>query len=159
MNKAAALLVTFLTAMLMAQAQRGPNANPDAIVGVYKREYGGQVSKVRIYKCTDGTYSAQCIYLKDSIDPKTGKLLTDSKNPNRELRNVPSNRVILIQGLRYNPDKQRWEKGRIYDPTRGLHARCTCEFTADRRLKLRGSVFGIGETVYWQPLKELRVEN
>jgi hypothetical protein len=31
-------------------------------------------------------------------------------------------------------------------------ANCTCEFLQDGRLKVRGSILGIGESVYWQPL-------
>ena len=143
MKKAVASFILILSTMAMAQAQNSLNSNPDAIIGTYHIEHKGHVSRVRIYKCTDGTYGAQCIYLKDS---------TDVKNPNKALRNTPCNRNTILRGLRYNADKKRWEKGNIYDPTRGIYARCTCEFTADHKLKLRGSVLGIGETVYWQPL-------
>ena len=159
MKKAVASFILILSTMAMAQAQNSLNSNPDAIVGTYHIEHKGHVSRVRIYKCTDGTYGAQCIYLKDSINPKTGKLLTDVKNPNKALRNTPCNRNTILRGLRYNADKKRWEKGNIYDPTRGIYARCTCEFTADHKLKLRGSVLGIGETVYWQPLFLLRIKS
>ena len=115
MKKAVASFILILSTMAMAQAQNSLNSNPDAIVGTYHIEHKGHVSRVRIYKCTDGTYGAQCIYLKDSIDPKTGKLLTDVKNPNKALRNTPCNRNTILRGLRYNADKKRWEKGNIYD--------------------------------------------
>lgn len=147
------LLVVLLSAFPVAHSQNNSNTNPDAIVGVYRIVHKGDVSKIRIYKCSDGSYEAQCIYLQDSIDKKTGKLRLDTKNPNKNLRNVPSNKVILITGMRYNAKKQRWDGGRIYDPLRGIHARCTCSFTDNNQLKLRGSVLGIGETIYWQPIR------
>jgi uncharacterized protein (DUF2147 family) len=55
--------------------------------------------------------------------------------------------------LKYNKKKCRWEDGKIYDPTRGIKANCQGEFTDDGRLKIRGSLLGIGETVYWTRLK------
>ena len=130
-------------------AQNGLNGSPDAVVGIYRVEHDGDVSRVRVYKCKDGSYAAQCIYLKDSVDKKTGRLRLDTKNPDKSLRNVPCNRVVILRELRYNAKKRRWDGGRIYDPTRGIRAHCTCEFEPDGRLRLRGSVLGIGETIYW----------
>ena len=41
---------------------------------------------------------------------------------------------------------------KIYDPQRGIRAKLTAWFTADGRLALKGSLFGISETVYWTKL-------
>ena len=142
----ALLMVLFLTP---SWAQNSSNSTPDAIIGTYWLKHEGEVSKVRVYKCKDGSYAAQCIYLQDSLDKKTGKIRLDTKNPDKSLRNVPCNKIIILRDLRYNAKKQRWEGGRIYDPTRGINAHCTCEFEPDGRLKLRGSLLGIGETIYW----------
>ncbi len=144
----------FLLVMAMPlQAQNSKNDSPDAIVGTYRVTHDDDVSKVRVYKCKDGSYGAQCIYLQDSIDKKTGKVRLDEKNPDKSLRNVPCNRVVIIRGLTYNAKKRRWDGGKIYDPTRGIRVSCTCEFMPDGRLKLRGSVLGIGESVYWLPIR------
>ena len=144
------LLTTLLLYPIMAQNSK--NSRPYAIVGTYRVAHGGQLSKVRVYKEKNGDYTAQCIWLRDSIDPATGKLITDTKNPDKSLRNTPCNRIIIIRNMRYNSKKHRWEDGKIYDPTRGIKANCTCECLQDGRLKVRGSVLGIGESVYWQPL-------
>ena len=152
MKKAATILL-MLVATTSLWAQDGLNGNPDAIIGTYWLNHEGDVSKVRMFKCKDGTYAAQCIYLQDSIDKKTGKVRLDTKKPDKSLRHVPCNRVIILRDLRYNAKKQRWEGGRIYDPRRGLRAQCTCVFMPDGRLKMRGSLLGIGETIYWQPVK------
>ena len=149
MKRFSTLLLLMIITVATMQAQNSFNSKPDAIVGTYRVVHDGEVSKVRVYRCGDGSYAAQCIYLQDSIDKKTGKLRLDSKNPDKNLRTVPCNKVVILRALRYNAKKQRWDGGRIYDPTRGIKAHCTCEFEPDGRLKLRGSVMGIGETIYW----------
>ncbi len=153
MKRTVLLFITMVLSSVMAWAQNSKNNQPDAIVGVYRVEHGDQLSKVRVYKDRDGSYTAQCIWLRDSIDPQTGKLVTDTKNPDKSLRNTPCNKIIIVQGLKYNKKKCRWDDGKIYDPTRGIKANCQAEFTDDGRLKIRGSLLGIGETVYWTRLK------
>ena len=149
MKRLFALVLLLFVVFSALHAQSSLNSIPDAIVGIYWVVHDEDVSKVRVYKCTDGSYAAQCIYLRDTIDKKTGKIRLDTKNPDKSLRNVPCNRIVILRNLRYNAKKQRWDGGRIYDPTRGIKVQCTCEFTSDGRLKLRGSVLGIGETRYW----------
>jgi len=151
--KKISLLFLVVAILGTAMAQNDKNTRPDAIVGTYSVNHGGQQSKVRVFKAKNGTYSAQCIWLKDSIDAKTGKMVVDEKNPNKSLRTTPCNKIIIVKGLEYNSQKKRWDGGKVYDPTRGITANCTCEFTDDGRLKMRGSLMGIGETIYWRPLK------
>ncbi len=146
MNK---LLLLILLLPVVGMAQTSRNANPDGIVGMYRVDHAGQHSKVKVFKTKNGTYSAMCVYLKDSINPKTGKLYLDIKNPDKSLRNTPCNRIIIFQGMKYNDKKQRWEGGKIYDPTRGIRANCACQFETDSKLSIRGSIMGIGETVTW----------
>lgn len=145
-----ALIAT--TLLLCASAQNTKNNRPDAITGTYSVSHAGHQSRVRVFKAKNGTYTAQCIWLRDSIDPATGKLLTDSKNPDKSLRNTPCTRIIIFRDMQYNSKKQRWDSGKIYDPTRGIVANCSCEFLPDGRLKVRGTLLGIGESVYWKPL-------
>lgn len=146
------LLILLLPGLCLAQHAK--NSKADAIVGLYQADHGGEKSKVRVFKAKDGTYTAMCIWLQDSIDKKTGKLRTDEKNPDRSLRNTPCNRVIIFKGLKYNASKKHWDGTKVYDPTRGLKGNCTCEFDKNGRLKVRGSLFGISETYLWTPLKQ-----
>ena len=60
---------------------------------------------------------------------------------------------MLFSGLRYNAKKHRWDDTKIYDPQRGIRANLTVEFVADGRLKLKGSLMGISESVYWTKVK------
>ena len=108
---------------VMAWAQNSKNNQPDAIVGVYRVEHGDQLSKVRVYKDRDGSYAAQCIWLRDSIDPNTGKLVTDTKNPDKSLRNTTCNKIIIVQRMSYNKKKCCWEDGNIYKRKRGMKAK------------------------------------
>ena len=146
-------LCFWLLSLMPLWAQESLNARGDNVVGMYRVVHGSEVSKVRVYKCKDGSYAAQCVYLQDSIDKRTGRLRLDEKNPDRSLRTVPCNKIVILRDLRYNAKKQRWEGGRIYDPTRGIRAHCSCEFLEDGRLKFRGQVLGIGETIYWQRIR------
>ena len=88
MKRFSTLLLLMIIMVATMQAQNSFNSKPDAIVGTYRVVHDGEVSKVRVYRCSDGSYAAQCIYLQDSIDKKTGKLRLDSKNPDKNLRTV-----------------------------------------------------------------------
>ncbi len=138
----AAISVFTLTAQDM-------NASGDNIIGKYYTDYGDNVSRIEFRKEKDGTYTAQIYWCKNTHD-KEGKLKTDIKNPDKSLRNVPVDKIVLISGLKYNKDKKRWDGGKIYDPTRGIRVNATCTFTDAKSLKIRGTVMGIGETLVWK---------
>lgn len=127
------------------------NSKADAIVGDYFISHKGEESKVRFSRNSDGTYKCQIYWVARDKDA-SGKKILDPKNPDKTLRDTPSDRIILINGLKHNADKKQWDDAKIYDPTRGIKANVTCKFTDDGRLSLRGSVMGIGETVYWTPI-------
>ncbi len=125
------------------------NSAADNIVGNYWTDYGGDESRIRISKNADGTYKAQVYWCKNTKD-ENGNLQKDDKNPDKSLRNTPIDKIVLIDGLKYNKDKKRWDGGKIYDPTRGIKVNATCVFTSPKSLKIRGTVMGIGETLVWQ---------
>ena len=153
MRKHIATIIALFIGMSVLNAQNAKNSTPDSILGNYESEYSGQVYRVRVTKNPDGTYKAQNYYLKYP-NGKDGKPLLDKKNPDKSLRNVPYSQVVLIEALQYDPDKKTWGNAKIYDPSRGLKANVTAVFLPDGRLKLRGSVLGIGETIYWVPVTE-----
>ncbi len=57
---------------------------------------------------------------------------------------------MLFSGLKYDPKKRCWNDTKIYDPQRGLRVSMTAEFVADGRLRIKGSVLGISESVVWE---------
>lgn len=131
-----------------AVAQNTLNNRADAIVGTYSGMQGSDRFRAKITKLDDGTYRAQIIWLEHDRDDKGNKIL-DKKNPDKSLRNIPADRIVLFSGLRYNVKEHRWDGTKIYDPQRGIRAKMTAEFMADGRLKIKGSLMGISESVYW----------
>ena len=140
------------SAAIMSVQPLSAREEPDDIIGVYYVRHQDEESKVRIYRQPDDTYSAQVLWIKDSLD-RNGRLRLDEKNPDRSLRNVPCNRIVIINGLKYDSSKERWSGGKIYDPTRGLRANVVCDFEPDGRLRVRGSLLGISQTVYWDKIE------
>ncbi|MBR1550191.1 MAG: DUF2147 domain-containing protein [Bacteroidales bacterium] len=136
---------------LPAVAQNTLNNSADNIVGTYSGKQGDDRFRAKIVKLTNGTYRAQVVWLEHDRDAKGNKLL-DTKNPDKSLRNTPADRIVLFSGLRYNASKQRWDDTKIYDPQRGIRAKLTVWFTSDGRLALKGSLWGLSETVYWNKL-------
>ena len=97
------------------------NDKADNILGVYLGEQKGDVFKARITKAADGTYKGQIFWMKNDRQPNGSKRL-DTKNPDKRLRHVPCDQVVLFSGLKHNPQKQCWDGTKIYDPQRGFTA-------------------------------------
>lgn len=125
----------------------------DSILGDYSSKQKNDEYKVHVTKNDDGTYKAQIFWVSDPVDHETGKVLLDTKNPDKSLRNVPCDQIVLFDGLRYNAAKGQWDKTKIYDPQRGIRAGVTIKAVSADRLSVTGSVLGIGETVYWDRIK------
>ena len=147
------ILMLALVSFLPIVAQNARNQKADGIVGNYYVKQGSDESKVKFFKAADGTDTCQITWLKDLYD-KNGNVYLDEKNPDKSLRNVPCDKIVLISGLKYNAKKQQWDGAKIYDPQRGIKANVVCLFTPEGRLKVYGSIMGFGETVYWDPIKE-----
>lgn len=129
------------------------NSAADNITGKYFAAHKGEESKVKVSRLNDGTYQAQIYWVKNATDRNGGKRL-DEKNPDKELRNVPCDEVVLFWNLKYNAEKKRWEKGKIYDPVRGVRANLSATFDHSGNLHLKGSLLGFSETVIWKPINE-----
>ena len=140
-------------ASIPASGQESLNSEPDNIIGMYYVSYESQESKVRFTKENDGTYKAQTVWVKGCRDEDGNVILRDVKNPDKTLRNVPCDSIVLITGLEYNAEKQRWDRGKVYDPTRGIRANATCYFGDDGKFRLKGSLLGFSQTVIWKKIE------
>lgn len=148
-------IITFVCAALLgftAQAQ-GINDKADNIIGEYLTDRGGSKSKVRITKNSDGSFDAQVFWVENPYD-KNGNKRKDVKNPDKTLRNVDIDQVVIVKGLKYDAEKKRWSGAKIYDPTKGMRVNATAEFETSDKLKLRGTIMGIGVTLYWTRIKK-----
>ena len=91
-----------------------------------KAQAGGEVSgiwltqagdaKVRVSKCGGGICGV-VVWLKDPIDPATGKPAVDDKNPNPSLRRRPMIGLPLFSGMRPS-GPAKWS-GQIYNADDG----------------------------------------
>ena len=148
------LIVTILCAVALCvpSMAQGINDKADNIVGEYLTDRGGSKSKVRVTKSADGTYNAQIFWVEKPLDAN-GNKRKDVKNPDKSLRNVDIDQVVIVQGLKYEASKKMWGGAKIYDPSKGIRVNVTAEFETADKLKLRGTVLGIGTTLYWTRIK------
>ena len=152
MKKVILVLFCAMLAVVPAFSQASLNSKADNIVGEYLTDRGGSKSKVRVTKAADGTYTAQLFWVENPNDAK-GNKRKDVNNPDRNLRNVDIDKVVIVKALKYLKDDKMWGDAKIYDPSKGIRVNVTAEFVSANKLKLRGTVFGIGTTIYWQKIK------
>lgn len=128
------------------------NKNGDEIIGEYLTDRGGSKSKVRVTKEENGTYTAQLFWVENPLDNK-GNKRKDVKNPDKNLRNVDIDKVVVIKGLKFDKSEGEWNGTKIYDPSKGIRVDVEAEFVDAKKLKLFGNIWGIGTTIYWTKLK------
>ena len=128
------------------------NKNGDEIIGEYLTDRGGSKSKVRVTKEENGTYTAQLFWVENPLDTK-GNKRKDVKNPDKNLRNVDIDKVVVIKGLKFDKSEGEWNGTKIYDPSKGIRVDVEAEFVDAKKLKLFGNIWGIGTTIYWTKLK------
>lgn len=146
------MIIACVTMVLCPLFAQGINDKADNIVGEYLTDRGGSKSKVRITKNAQGTYDAQVFWVEHPMD-KDGKKRKDVKNPDKALRNVDIDKVVIVRGLEYDAEDKEWSGAKIYDPTKGIRVNATAKFENANKLKLRATIFGIGQTLYWQKIK------
>jgi uncharacterized protein (DUF2147 family) len=147
-------MMIFMGAMMMVLPSfaQGINDKADNIVGEYLTDRGCSKSKVRVTKNVDGTYDAQVFWVEKPLDAK-GNKRKDVKNPDKNLRNVDIDQVVVVKGLKYDANDKVWGDTKIYDPSKGIRVNVTAEFESSEKLKLRGTILGIGTTIYWTKIK------
>ena len=128
------------------------NESGDNIVGLYSTVHGGENTKIRVTKTGD-TYMAQVVWVENRLDKK-GNVRLDEKNPDKSLRSVECDKIVLMKNLKYDSSKKMWGDTKIYDPTRGINANVKCLFSDDGVLIVKGSLLGITVTLKWIPIEE-----
>ncbi len=121
--------------------------NPDAIQGVWKTGEGNAM--VRIYK-NGYKYQGKVVWLKEPIDPETGKPKVDKFHPEETSRTRPVLGLINVWGFVYQ-EKNVWSEGNIYDPKNGNTYSCTIKMINPNTIEVRGfiGVSLIGRTDTW----------
>ena len=139
--------------MAVVSNAQGLNSKGDNIIGEYLSIKDGGKSKIRITKEATGTYTAQVFWVEKAYDAK-GNKRKDVKNPDKSLRSVDIDKVVLIKGLKYDAKGKEWTDTKIYDPGSGKIYSVDIEFKDAKTLKVYGNILGIGKTVYWTRLEE-----
>ena len=123
-------ILAALWAVSPAKAQAG--GGPD---GIWLTQAGD--AKVRVSKCGGGICGV-VVWLKDPIDPATGKPQVDDKNPNPALQRRPIIGLALFSGMRAaGPNK--WS-GRIYNADDGKTYASTVSVAGPGTLRVEGCV-------------------
>ena len=148
------LIFTLLWATMLAMPSfaQSINKNGDEIIGEYLTDRGGSKSKVRVTKETNGTYTAQIFWVENPLD-KNGNKRKDVNNPDKNLRNVDIDKVVIVKGLKFDKSEGEWNGAKIYDPSKGIRVNVEAEFVDAKKLKLFGNIWGISTTIYWTKLK------
>jgi uncharacterized protein (DUF2147 family) len=126
-------IIVILTALLgvaPAKAQAGGDAN-----GIWLTQAGD--AKVRVSKCGGGICGV-VVWLRDPIDPATGKPQVDDKNKNPALTKRRIIGISLFSGMRSaGPDK--WS-GHIYNADDGYTYTSNVSVAGPDSLKVEGCV-------------------
>ncbi len=136
--------------LMQIQAQQ---VTANDIVGTWLNE--DKDAHVTIFMKGD-KFFGKVSWIKEPIDPDTGKEKLDKHNPDPELQKRPSLGIMLLTDFVFDDDE--WEDGDIYDPKNGKTYSCYMEFPDEENLdnlKIRGYV-GIsllGRTTYWTRVK------
>ena len=128
-----AFLVAVLAALLAGTATKSEAAGGP--YGIWLTQAGD--AKVRISKCGRGICGV-VVWLKDPIDPATGKPQIDDKNPDPSLARRPIIGLALFRGMRATgPNK--WA-GQIYNADDGRSYASNISVSGPDALRVEGCV-------------------
>jgi uncharacterized protein (DUF2147 family) len=134
-------IIAILTALFgaaPAKAQAGGNPT-----GIWLTQAGD--AKVRVSKCSGGICGV-VVWLKDPINPATGKPQVDDKNPNPSLAKRPMIGLPLFSGMQ-SSGPNKWS-GQIYNADDGNSYASNVSVSGPGTLKVEGCVGALcgGET-------------
>ncbi len=140
------LLAAILFALPGAVAQ-----SADDVVGTWLNE--DEDAHIQITQ-VDNKFFGKVVWIKDNIDPETGKEKLDKLNPDVSLQSRPRLGLEILTNFEFDGD-DRWEDGKIYDPKSGKTYSCYMKFVETDKLKIRGfvGVTLLGKTTYWTRVK------
>jgi uncharacterized protein (DUF2147 family) len=125
------ILVIFAAWLAAPQAQAGGDVG-----GVWLTQAGD--AKVRVSRCGGGGICGVVVWLKDPINPATGKPQVDDKNPNPSLARRPMIGLPLFSGMRASAPN-RWS-GQIYNADDGNSYASNVSASGPDTLKVEGCV-------------------
>jgi len=88
------------------------------------------------------------VWLKDSLDPVTGKPATDKKNSDATKRSRPLLGLEVLSALKPSGTPNRWD-GRIYSVDDGWTVNGRLTLTDSKTLRVEGCLFGLCRGEDW----------
>ena len=134
-------VLAIFTALLAAPAARAQAGGE--VSGIWLTQAGD--AKVRVSKCGGGICGV-IVWLKDPIDPATGKPQVDDKNPNPALAKRPMKGLPLF--MRMPPSGPNKWSGQIYNADDGNSYASNISVSGPDTLRVEGCVGALcgGET-------------
>jgi uncharacterized protein (DUF2147 family) len=134
-------MLAILTALLGAPAAHAQAADP--VNGIWLTQAGD--AKVRVSRCGAGICGV-IVWLRDPINPTTGRPEIDDKNPNPALAKRPMIGLSLFSGMRPT-GPNRWS-GQIYNADDGQSYASNVSVSGPDSLRVEGCVGALcgGET-------------
>jgi uncharacterized protein (DUF2147 family) len=126
-------LVAMLAALLAGPSARAQSASEPS--GVWLTQAGD--ARVKISKCGGGICGV-IVWLKDPINPATGKPQIDDKNPNPALAKRPMIGLPLFSGM-HPSGPNKWS-GQIYNADDGNNYASSISPTGADTLRVEGCV-------------------
>lgn len=146
MKRSALLLsATLIITALLAFTEKMQNG--DSIIGSWKNGEGTGI--IQIYKNGD-KYQGKITWLKEPIDPETGKPKLDKHHPDEANHSRPVLGLVNMWGFKYTASNE-WTGGKIYDPKNGKTYSCKISMDGNNKLNVRGyiGISLIGRTDVW----------
>ena len=142
------IVVFFFLILSSLQVAAQEKNNPDALLGTWLTGEGNGM--VEIYKNGD-KYQGKIVWLKEPLDPKTGKPKTDINHPDKSVHDRPVLGLVNLWGFVF-AGQDKWEKGHIYDPKNGKEYKCVITLKDKDTLDVRGyiGITLIGRTDTWK---------
>ena len=142
------IVVFFFLILSSLQVAAQEKNNPDALLGTWLTGEGNGM--VEIYKNGD-KYQGKIVWLKEPLDPKTGKPKTDINHPDKSVHDRPVLGLVNLWGFVF-AGQDKWEKGHIYDPKNGKEYKCVITLKDKETLDVRGyiGITLIGRTDTWK---------
>lgn len=133
------LLLTFLAGTTLTIATASD------IAGIWITE--GNNSKIEIYKCGK-EYCGKICWMRDSVNE--GKPIKDVNNKNPQLRERKVLGLQIIEGLRYNKEKNCFDGGKIYLHDTGREADLEIKILPGHRLEVKAVVGLFSKKFIWE---------
>jgi len=112
----------------------------------------GGDAHIRMAKC-GADMCGTIVWLKDPLD-KTGKPVTDEKNPDASKRSRPLIGVQIASGFHTTPDDREKFVGEFYNAEDGKTYRGAITQTSANELKIEGCVLIFCQTKTWTRVKD-----